>query len=95
MQKCNNCNHPLKWGKIYNSVMWFYKSIQCEKCGTDYKISFPSRLIGVFLTLPIPIFGLILSPFDNDFVNILIGICISFTGSLLIPFLVKYKNVIT
>ncbi|WP_375219152.1 TIGR04104 family putative zinc finger protein [Psychrobacillus sp. PGGUH221] len=95
MQKCNKCKLPFKWSKIYNSVMWFYKPIQCEKCGADYKIYFPSRLIGAFFVLPIPIFGLILSPFDNELINILTGICISFTGSLLITFLVKYKNVNT
>lgn len=95
MQRCNNCNLPFKWSGIYKSVMWLYKPIQCEKCGTDYKISFPSRFIVSFLVLPILIFVLILSPFDNEFINILIGFCGSFTGSLFIPFLVKYKNVIT
>ncbi|WP_108588114.1 TIGR04104 family putative zinc finger protein [Paenisporosarcina sp. OV554] len=96
MQKCNNCNLPFKWSVIYKSAMWLYKPIQCEKCGTDYKISFPSRYIVSFLTvLPILIFGLILSPFDNEFINILIGLCISFTGSFFIPYLVKYKNVNT
>ncbi|WP_445678022.1 TIGR04104 family putative zinc finger protein [Psychrobacillus sp. FSL K6-1464] len=92
MQKCNNCNFPFKWGKIYNSIMWFYKPIQCEQCGTAHTISFSSRFLASFMVLPIPIFGLILSPSENEYINVLIGICISLACSLLIPYFAKYEN---
>ena len=92
MQKCNNCNLPFKWSKIYKSIMWFYKPIECEQCGTAHTISFSSRFLASFIVLPIPIVGLILSPSENEYINVLIGICISFVGSLLIPFFAKYQS---
>lgn len=92
MQKCTNCNFPFKWGKIYKSIMWFYKPIHCEQCGTAHTISFSSRFLASFIVLPIPIFGLILSSSENQNINVLIGICISFACSLLIPYFAKYEN---
>ena len=74
--------------------MWFYKPVQCGKCGADYKIAFSSRFIVTLIVLPIPIFTFILPPFNNEYINVLVGLCISFTGSLLMPFLVKYNTLL-
>ena len=73
--------------------MWFYKPVQCEKCGADHKIAFSSRFIVSLIVLPIPIFGF-MPPFNNVYINIMVGLCISFTVSLLIPFLVKYNTLL-
>ncbi|WP_425279365.1 TIGR04104 family putative zinc finger protein [Cytobacillus pseudoceanisediminis] len=93
IQKCGTCNTPFKWIKILKAN-WFYSTIDCERCGTGYKITFPSRFIcAIFIILPMWIYGLFLSPFDNVFIILSVCITIAIIGSLFTPFLVKYKKV--
>ncbi|WP_166672533.1 TIGR04104 family putative zinc finger protein [Cytobacillus firmus] len=94
IQKCDTCNIPFKWIKIFRAN-WFYITINCDRCGTEYKITFPSRFICVsFTIIPMWIYGLFLSPFNNVFITIVLCIAIAIIGSLFTPFLVKYKKVV-
>ncbi|SER55621.1 TIGR04104 family putative zinc finger protein [Salipaludibacillus aurantiacus] len=92
MLKCPHCNTAsFKRSKILKAN-WIFSTIQCNNCGKKSRITYFSRLIVVALTVvPFLIFGLILSPFDNVLVTIFVAILIAFTGSLLTPYLVKYK----
>lgn len=93
MQKCENCNMQFSWSKIYQSFIWTYKPIECDKCGTEHRITIPGRITFVSLTiLPMLIFSNYLSPFNSIIVTIVIGIAILFIGSLFAPYLVKYKE---
>ncbi|MFD5854261.1 TIGR04104 family putative zinc finger protein [Cytobacillus pseudoceanisediminis] len=93
IQKCDTCNNPFKWIKIFRAN-WFYSTINCDRCGTEYKITFPSRFICVsFTIIPMWIYGLFASPFSNVFTTIVICIATAIIGSLFSPFLVKYKKV--
>jgi len=92
LQKCENCKTAFSWSKIYKSV-WAYKSIVCDKCGKEHKITIPGRFTFVSLTiLPTLIFSDFLSPFENILMTIIVGTTILLFGSLFTPFLVKYKE---
>ncbi|WP_353056605.1 TIGR04104 family putative zinc finger protein [Sporosarcina luteola] len=93
MQKCENCNAHFSWRKIYKSLWWNYKPIECNECDTTHKMTMPSRLIFVSITiLPMLTFGYFLSPFSNGLMTFSISILILIIGSLLAPFLVTYKK---
>ncbi|WP_163100699.1 TIGR04104 family putative zinc finger protein [Peribacillus alkalitolerans] len=93
MQKCENCNTQFSWYKIFKSNVWSYKPIECDRCGSEHKITFLGRVTFVSLTIiPMMIFINFLSPFNNIIVSFFIGISILLIGSLLAPFLVKYKK---
>lgn len=94
MQHCKNCEIQFSWKKVYRSFWgWGYKSIICEKCGTKHRITFSGRLIATFLiVLPMSFFINFLSPFENLIITIFIGIFLAFIGSILTPFLVRFKS---
>ena len=93
MQKCEKCNVHFSWSEIYKSIWKSYKPIKCKECDTTHKITVPSRLIFVSLTiLPMLIFGYFLSPFSNVLITLGIAIFICIIGSFLAPFLVTYKE---
>lgn len=93
MQKCGKCNAHFSWRKIYKSLWWNYNPIKCNECDTTHKITMPSRLIFVSLTIfPMLSFGFFLSPFSNGVVTLGIAIFILIIGSMLAPFLVTYKK---
>ncbi|WP_427138832.1 TIGR04104 family putative zinc finger protein [Psychrobacillus psychrodurans] len=93
MQKCEKCNTHFSWSKIYESFWLNYKPINCNECDTTHKITTPSRIIFVSLTIfPMLSFGYFLSPFSNGLVTLGIAIFILLIGSLLAPFLVTYKE---
>ncbi|SDN59911.1 TIGR04104 family putative zinc finger protein [Bacillus sp. OK048] len=93
MQKCENCNSPFSWSKISKSLLWLYKPIECDNCGTIHKITIFSRcIVGALTILPIFIFFYFLSPFNNDYINIGIGALISIVGGLFAPYVVQYKE---
>ncbi|WP_405196579.1 TIGR04104 family putative zinc finger protein [Virgibacillus necropolis] len=94
LQKCDSCNTSFKYSEIFQAIWLGYKPIQCEKCSSIHKITIPSRFIVVCLTiLPMLIFGFSLSPpFSNFFLTLMIMLIIPFVGSLLTPFLVRYKR---
>ena len=95
MQKCENCNLPFNWSKIFKSFWWTYKPIECDNCGTKHKITIFGRSTVVAMTiLPMWIFFLFLSPFDNAFVTSGIGILIAIIGFLLTPYVVQHKKVL-
>jgi len=91
VQQCHICSMPFSWNNIYWSL-WVYKTIVCEKCGTKHKITASGRLVVTFLiVLPMIIFIHFLSPFDNALLTLVFGIFIALIGSLLTPFLVRFK----
>ncbi|MDR7080706.1 CXXC-20-CXXC protein [Neobacillus niacini] len=93
MQKCENCNSPLSWSKIYKSTAWLYKSIECDNCGTKHKINLFSKCTVVALSiLPLFIFFYFLSPFNNGYLNLGIGALISIVACLFAPYVVRYKE---
>ena len=93
MQKCRKCIKPFSWGEIYRSFWgWMYKPIKCDKCGTVHHITIIGRLTFVSVTiLPMVIFLNFLSPFDNFFSTLGVGIAILILGSLLAPYLLRFK----
>jgi CXXC-20-CXXC protein len=99
LQKCQNCNAPFSWGKVYKSFwgLWEYKPVECENCSVKHKITIPGRLIFVSLTiLPMLIFANYISfftSFNNIIATLGMGLAIFFIGSLLTPYLVRYKVV--
>lgn len=92
MQICENCNTQFSWKKIYKSFWWNYKPIKCDNCGAEHKITISGRIAFVSLTiLPMLIYGLFLSPFNNISVTLATALLILFAGTLFVPFLVTYK----
>ncbi|MBA9029421.1 TIGR04104 family putative zinc finger protein [Peribacillus huizhouensis] len=93
MKKCENCNSQFSWSKIFKSFWWTYKPIKCDNCGTKHKITIFGRFtFGALTTLPILIFTNFLSPFNNVFMTIGIGILILIVGCLFTPYVVQYKE---
>ncbi|WP_047985858.1 TIGR04104 family putative zinc finger protein [Ornithinibacillus californiensis] len=93
MQKCENCKSQFSWHKIYKSLWWGYKPINCNECGMAHKITTSGRFVFVSLTiLPAMIFGNFLSPFNNFFATFGIALFILLLGSLLLPFFVTFKK---
>ncbi|MBU7595038.1 TIGR04104 family putative zinc finger protein [Metabacillus halosaccharovorans] len=94
MQKCQKCNLPFGWKNIYRSF-WgcVYKPIICDKCSTKHRITFQGRFIVTFLTtIPMLIFINFLSLFNNAFLTLGVGLFIAFIGSLIAPYLVRFKD---
>ncbi|MGM0852643.1 MAG: TIGR04104 family putative zinc finger protein [Bacillota bacterium] len=95
MQKCDKCNTQFRWSKIYKSFVWTYKPIECNNCGTEHRITILGRLSFVFCTIvPSLIFLNFPSPFESFILTLVIGLFILLVGSLLTPFLVKYKGLL-
>ncbi|WP_091480962.1 TIGR04104 family putative zinc finger protein [Gracilibacillus orientalis] len=93
LQKCSKCNRHFRWAEIYNSFVWSYKPIECNKCGTEHRITISGRFTCVFLIIvPMLIFTNFLSPFENFFVTLAIGLSLLIIGSLLTPFFVTYRE---
>ncbi|WP_420842532.1 TIGR04104 family putative zinc finger protein [Halalkalibacter alkaliphilus] len=93
MQRCEKCDELFSWNKIYKSFWWNYQPIKCNQCETTHKITLTGRFTFVSLTIiPMMIFGHFLSPFNNFFVTVGIGLCILFLGSLLAPFFVTFRK---
>lgn len=92
MQRCDKCPSQFKWTEIYKSLWGLYGSrpIQCNKCGTKYKIVFSSGvLVSFLLVVPMVIFDLFVSKVPT-FSTIMINIVFIVFISLFIPFLVRY-----
>ncbi|WP_226529516.1 TIGR04104 family putative zinc finger protein [Metabacillus niabensis] len=94
VQQCKKCNVPFSWNNIYRSFWgWVYKPIICENCGMKHRITVSGRFIVTLLTiLPMLIFVNFLSPFNNVLLTFSIGVFLAFIGSLLTPFLVRFKG---
>src|SRR5690625_1630391 len=93
VQGCQSCNKLVGWSKIYKSFWrWIYKSIECDNCNAEHKITIPGRSIFVSLTiLPMLLFVNYLSPFNNLFATLSVGFTIFMIGSLFLPYLVRFK----
>ena len=93
LQQCQKCDLPLSWNNIYHSFWgWVYKPIIYDKCGMKHRITVSGRFIVTFLTvLPMLVFMSFLSPFNDGLLTIGIGIFIACIGSLITPFLVRFK----
>lgn len=94
MQKCKSCNAQFSWASIYESFWLGYRPIVCSQCKVEHKITVLGRLIFVALTiLPTLLFWNFFSPFNNFFVTLGVGIAILLFGSVISPYLVKFKKV--
>jgi len=94
VQQCQKCNMPFIWNSIYRSFLgWVYSPIICDKCGTKHRITFSGRFVVTFLTvLPMLTFMNFYRLFDHALLTFGLGIFIAFIGSLLTPFLVRFKD---
>ncbi|WP_418000775.1 TIGR04104 family putative zinc finger protein [Lentibacillus amyloliquefaciens] len=83
MQRCQNCNMSFNWREIYKSFLHMeYKPIVCDNCGTKHKINNSGRWTFVSLTiLPAMLFSNFLSPFNNIFATLIVGLSILMIGS--------------
>ncbi|WP_180968282.1 TIGR04104 family putative zinc finger protein [Cytobacillus massiliigabonensis] len=92
MTKCDSCHSPFSWSKIYKANL-LYSPVQCDHCSSKHMITFPSRLIvTAFTVLPFILFCFFFSPFNSIFLTLIIGLFITFLGSLLAPYAVNYKK---
>lgn len=94
MQKCQNCNVPFSWGKVYKSFWGLtgYQPIVCDNCGVKHKITIIGRFTVVTLTiLPMLIITNNIIPYTSFISTLITGLAILFTGSMFTPFLVRFK----
>ncbi|WP_398293875.1 TIGR04104 family putative zinc finger protein [Sporosarcina aquimarina] len=93
LRKCLNCNMPFSWSKVYKAFLGLvYKPVKCDNCGVEHKLTFEGRLIFVSLTgLPMLLFVIFFSPFNNLFATLGVGLAILSIGSLFVPYFVKFK----
>lgn len=97
LKKCENCNIPFSWNKVYKSFWGLlgYKKIECGNCGAEHKITFGGRLTNVALTiLPMLIltnYIIYFTSFNNIIVTLGLGLAILLIGSLFTPYLVRFK----
>ncbi|KGR79010.1 TIGR04104 family putative zinc finger protein [Ureibacillus manganicus] len=96
MQKCGECNSSFSWSKIFKSYKWWaYKPIECDKCDTKHEITFFGRCTVVALTiLPMQLFYSFLSPFDNIFITLGVGLLIAIVGFLLSPYCSLQREIV-
>ncbi|MBU9721679.1 MULTISPECIES: TIGR04104 family putative zinc finger protein [Bacillaceae] len=93
MQKCGKCDTSFSWKKIIKSFFWSSdKPFHCDNCEMQHRISIIGRFAFVALTLgPFMGFSVFLAPFDNSFLNLLVGFLIMQIGFMMTPFFVKYE----
>ncbi|WP_226578273.1 TIGR04104 family putative zinc finger protein [Halobacillus litoralis] len=91
MTRCDCCNTKFTWWSLLKKNS-FYGGLKCRICGCKHRIDFASRFSVTLLSVvPFMMFGLILSPFESIFLNILVALLIFILGMLLTPFVVNYK----
>jgi CXXC-20-CXXC protein len=92
LQHCKNCDTKFKWKKIYR-YLWghLFQPLRCDTCGKEHFVTITGRLtITVLVLFPMLIFAQFLSPFNNIYLSIGIGIVLVLIGSLLTPYLVRF-----
>lgn len=95
MQTCQNCNNQFSWGKIYKAILfgWGFNPIPCDYCSIQYTKTILGRLTFILLSiLPTIVFVEFLSPFDNVYLTISVGLIISLIGSTLAPYFIKLER---
>lgn len=97
LPKCNVCEHKFGWKKIYTSLWFSNRTIQCSECGTKHDIASRSRHISLLILIPMLLLGLVLNnliSFSPLYIVVgvslilLLGILIS----LFLPYLVNYSS---
>ncbi len=92
IQRCQGCNTPFSWKKIHKSFLWGwgYSPIYCDYCGAKHQKTILGNFTFFSLTfVPMVIFMNLLSPFNNAFSTIGVGIVIFFIGSFFAPYFVR------
>lgn len=72
MQHCKNCRTQFNWKKVYR-YLWgpIIKPIRCHACNQEHLITVKGRvMLSLLLILPMLLFTLFLTPFQNIFVNL-------------------------
>lgn len=99
LQKCEKCNASFSWSGLYKSFLGLagYKSIECANCGAKHKITILGRFTFVALTiLPMLIVSnliMIFTTFHNVVAILGIGLAVLLIGSLLTPYMVRFRIV--
>ncbi|MBW3111656.1 hypothetical protein KYJ26_07440 [Bacillus sp. MCCB 382] len=95
MQHCENCHTQFKRKKIYR-YLWgpIFNPLCCPSCGQEHCMTLKGRFTNsIVLILPMILFTQLLTPFYNIALNLMIGLLLLLAGSLLNPFLVRFKLV--
>jgi CXXC-20-CXXC protein len=97
LPKCNDCKHKFGWKKIYTSLWFSNRTIQCSECGRKHDIASPSRHISLLMLIPMLLLGLVLiNLFPFSPLKIVVGVSlILLLGtliSLFLPYLVDYSS---
>ncbi|WP_164669768.1 TIGR04104 family putative zinc finger protein [Virgibacillus doumboii] len=97
IQKCISCSNQFSWGTIYKALMIGYNPIQCRVCGSNHEVIFSTRLWTALLTVG-PLFIILYLTFPGNFLrtvptllNVVLMILAAALGSLLTPYVAKYK----
>jgi CXXC-20-CXXC protein len=93
LQHCNYCHSKFKWKKVYRYLMGhLFNPLHCHNCCKEHYITITGRITNTMLTVfPMIIFCLFLTPFNNIFLTLGIGMSLLIIGSLLTPHLVTFK----
>jgi len=95
LPKCESCGERFNWGKIYRSIYSWkgYKPFYCDNCGVKHMINMVGRMTaGIFTVIPMMVFMLILTPFEDVFIKLGAGLLIFLLGTLITPYLVNYEE---
>ncbi|QHE62515.1 hypothetical protein FHE72_16920 [Rossellomorea vietnamensis] len=92
MQHCKNCHTQFQWKKVY-FYLWgpIINPFRCHACKHDHLITMKGRVMLSLLYLPATLFLLFLTPFQSISLNLGIGVLLLLIGSLLSPFIVRFK----
>jgi CXXC-20-CXXC protein len=96
-QKCKLCDHYLEWKKIYASLWFPHRTIQCSKCESKHIIMSSShKYISLFIIISMLALGIIINHIISSFpISMVVGlpsiIIFGLLISLFMPFFVKYS----
>jgi len=89
IQKCLNCGKQFSWKEVQKSVLWWYKPIACQKCGTTHTVTMKTRsLFALFAGVTVLIIDFVIFPLD---LNVLLSVMGILGIGLLYPYFAKYK----
>ncbi|MCA0970809.1 hypothetical protein LCM20_09425 [Halobacillus litoralis] len=93
MASCECCKTEFSWSGLLRRN-FLYAELECKNCGCVHKITWPSRFAVTSLSVvPMLIFGLTLTPFENTLTTMGIGLIVFTLGMLITPVAVNYKFV--
>lgn len=96
LPKCKVCKHHFGWGKIYKSLWFSNRAIQCSVCGTKHEVASRSRHISLVMLIPMLLLGIVLNNILSFtplyiVVGVLLILLLGILISLFLPYLVNYN----